>query len=258
VDIKTFSDIFEDVVVHVSSRVLNKHATTEHNTLELVVLHPWRRIVSGDESNETSIDVVIVKSGGTSMLNLPDKVAIVEVVPLNDDIAAPADVDGAGVQLEVPRLRDGLVHDVHDAVLVEYQVTIVHTHGRTVVLDQTAGNVGFTLLRDHHSRLVSLPGLMRTLTTVTEEAAEDVDGGDVVTGDTTVRTVTDAAVDDAHAGALASADARSAAVVHHAIGQDNGGLVIAEQTTILSTVGKNAEIHKQSEAFIRHSTSSSG
>ena len=58
----TFSDIFEDIVIHVSSRVFNKHATTEHNTLELVVLNPWRRIVSGDESNETSIDVVIVKS----------------------------------------------------------------------------------------------------------------------------------------------------------------------------------------------------
>ena len=95
-----------------------------------------------------------------------------------------------------------------------------------------------------------LPGFVWTRTTVTDDTTKNVDSGDIITGNTTVGTVTDAAVDDADAGALTCTDTCPAAVVHHAIGHDHRGLVVDKQTTILLTVRENAEIHKQSEAFV--------
>ena len=55
------------------------------------------------------------------MLDLPDEVAVVEVVPLHDHLTLPADEHRAVVELQ-PGVRHGVVHDVHHAVLVEHQV----------------------------------------------------------------------------------------------------------------------------------------
>ena len=65
------------------------------------------------------------------------------------------------------------------------------------------------------------------------------------------------AVDHAQAAALARAQPGPAAAVEQRVGHDDRGLVVGEHAAVLLHVRKNAEVHKQSEASVRHSAAAS-
>ena len=65
------------------------------------------------------------------------------------------------------------------------------------------------------------------------------------------------AVDHAQAAALAGAQPGPAAAVQQRVGHDDRGLVVGEHAAVLLHVRENAEVHKQSEASVRHSAPAS-
>ena len=117
-----------------------------------------------------------------------------EVVAADDDVAGAADVDGAQLELQ-PRLRDGVLGDVRDAVLLQHQVRVSHADGAAVPPQQRARDGGGAALGHHHAGVVVAAARVVRGATVAEQRAEDVDGGHAVGGDAAVAAVPHLAVE---------------------------------------------------------------
>ena len=240
VDVKAVRQVVERVTTQVPPGALHQHPDADDDALEGVPRQPGTGLAATDEADQTSLDVVVLNSGRAAVLDLPDQVTVVEVVPLHHHLALPADEHRAVVQLQAA-LSHRVVHDVHHAVLVKDQVGIVQSDGGAMMSEETARDRASAALCHHQARVV-LRGLAGRVPAVGEEAAHHVDGGDVLHRHAAHQAVTDVAVDDGHGGALAGRDADIATAVHGGVGHHHRGLVVGEQTTVLLTVRENAEI----------------
>ena len=121
VNVQTVGEVEEGVVGDVPPGPLHHHPDADDDALESVPLQSGAGLAAADEADEAGLDVVVLNPGRAAVLDLPDEVAVVEVVPLHDHLTLPADEHRAVVELQ-PGVRHGVVHDVHHGVLVEHQV----------------------------------------------------------------------------------------------------------------------------------------